>query len=208
MHLLSRAIAIAVVLGSAFASTALGQRRSDAGVQPLSRRGAAPAVAQQPAAPMTGPEWAGFAGIASGDGAYDLGFVLGGTGRWNRADWPVTARGDAYLARHGGGTDFAGVDYDASVLFLGALGSVEYVFPGTSQLKPYVFGGLGLFYSRYSVDYDGGPFGGDDSFDDSGLELGIGLGGGLQFTPRFGAELRVMDIGGFTTIPIVAVLRF
>jgi hypothetical protein len=34
------------------------------------------------------------------------------------------------------------------------------------------------------------------------------VGGGLSFTPKFGVELRFMDIGGFNTIPIVAVLHF
>jgi hypothetical protein len=206
MRLMSRAVALAAVLTTSLSSLAVAQRRADAGAQSLARRDAAPAVPQQPAATTTGPEWSLFGGIASGDGAYDLGFALGGSGRWHRSDLPVGLRGDLYVARHGGGDEFLGTNFDASVVFIGAMGNAEYVFPTTSALKPYAFGGVGIFYSRFSADYDGPGL--SDSFSDSGMDLGIGIGGGLRFTPRFGAELRFMDIGGFTTIPVVAVIHF
>jgi opacity protein-like surface antigen len=155
---------------------------------------------------MTGPDWSAYAGIASGDNPYDIGIALGATGKWHRSDWPVAVRGDAYFAHHGGsfGTVFGGVDL--SINIFGVMGSAEYAFPTTSNLKPYVFGGLGLFYSNVNVS------GGNNTFDnsdlDSSTDLGFGVGGGLSFTPKFGVELRFMDIGGFNTIPIVAVLHF
>ena len=154
---------------------------------------------------MTGPEWSAFAGLASGDGEYDIGFALGATGKWHRSDWPVGIRGDAYFAHHGGdiGSQFGGIDL--SINIFGVMGSAEYEFPTTNKLKPYAFGGLGLFYSNINVDYNG-VF--EDSAYDSSTDLGIGVGGGVHFTPKFGVELRFMDIGGFTTIPIVAVFHF
>src|SRR5688572_14076872 len=88
MHLLSRAVAVAAVLSSTLASAAIAQRRADFGATSLARREATPVAPQQPAAAtMTGPEWSIYAGVASGDGAYDVGLVAGGTGRWHRSTW-------------------------------------------------------------------------------------------------------------------------
>jgi len=207
MHAMSRAVTMAAVLTTTLASAAIAQRRAGSGPEPVAQREVRRVVPQQPAAAMTGPEWSLFGGIASGDGAYDLGIALGGTGRWHRADWPVAIRGDAYFAHHGG--ELAQGTADVSLNILGVMGSAEYVFPTTTSLKPYVFGGLGLFYSNANIDYQADP---DPNYRldgyDSSMDLGLGIGGGVRFTPRFGLELRVTDIGGFTTIPIVAVLHF
>lgn len=154
---------------------------------------------------MTGPEWSLFGGVASGDNPYDIGIALGGTGKWRRSDWPVAARGDAYFAHHSGdiGSQLGG--YDISINFFGVMGSAEYAFPTENRLKPYAFGGLGIFYANVSLDYPGDLPGGDY---DSSTDLGFGVGGGIHLTNKFGLELRFMDIGGFNTIPILAVWHF
>jgi hypothetical protein len=206
MHVLSRIVTTAAVLIAAAAPTASAQRRPSTGPEPLARLENQPGAPQQPAA-AAGPKWSLLGGFASGDGAYDLGLALGATARWHRADWPVTVRGDGYFAHHGGnfGSPAFG-SFDVSLNILGAMGSAEYAFPTTSTVKPYVFGGLGVFYSHFSVDYNGTGF--NDSAYDSSMDLGLGIGGGLRLTQNFGLELQVKDIGGFTTIPIVAVLYF
>ena len=207
MRWTSKAGALAAVLGVLHASDSFAQRRTVAGVQPQSRvarREVRPAV-QQPAATTTGPDWSIMGGFASGDDEYDLGIAVGANARWRRSDWPVAIRGDAYFARHSG--DFgAGIlgDFDVSVNLFGVLGSAEYDFPTETKIKPYVFGGLGIFYANVDVDYDGEDIDGYESETD----LGFAIGGGARFNPRFGVELRLMDAGGFTTIPVLAVLYF
>ena len=186
MRWMSRAVAAAAVLTSTLASASLAQGG-----------GAAPTV--------TGPDWSAYAGIASGDNPYDVGLALGGSGRWRRSDWPVVARGDAYFAHHSGnfGTQVGG--FDVSVNMFGVMGSAEYPFPTTNRLKPYAFGGLGLFYSNVSVDGDGLYTNGNY---DSSTDLGFGIGGGIHITPKFGIELRFMNIGGFNTVPLLAAFHF
>lgn len=209
MRWMSRAVAVAAVLTPTLASAALAQRRADAGGAPLARREAITPkrlTAQQPSAPtMSGPEWSLYGGVASGDNPYDIGVALGATAKWRRSDWPVAVRGDAYFAHHSGdiGRQFNG--YDLSVNILGVMGSAEYTLPVENKLKPYVFGGLGLFYSNVDFDYPGELDNGDY---DSSTDLGIGIGGGINLTSKFGLELRAMNIGSFTTIPILAVFHF
>ena len=205
MRWMSRAVVVAAVLTPTLASAALSQRRASAETGAFARRASMPVPKQQPTPSMTGPEWSAFGGFASGDGAYDLGFALGGSGRWRRSDWPVAVRGDAYFAHHGGdiGTPLGG--YDVSINIFGVMANAEYVFPTEGNLKPYAFGGLGIFYSNIDLDYDG-IF--EDSSYDSSTDLGFGVGGGLRLTQRFGVEVRFMDIGGFSTIPLLAVLHF
>jgi outer membrane protein with beta-barrel domain len=154
---------------------------------------------------MNGPNWSAFAGVASGDNPYDIGIALGAAGKWHRSDWPVAVRGDAYFAHHSGdiGTVLGG--FDVSINMFGIMGGAEYSFPTENKLKPYAFGGLGLFYSNVDVDVSG-PF--EDSAYDSSTDLGFGVGGGIYFTSKFGVELRFMDIGGFNTIPILAAFHF
>ena len=210
MRWMSRAVAVAAVLTPTLASTTLAQRRAQAMTslvtqQTTQAHTSAVVPKQQPSPTMTGPDWSAFAGVASGDNPYDIGLALGGAGKWHRSDWPVAVRGDAYFAHHSGdiGSQFGGIDL--SVNIFGVMGGAEYAFETTSNLKPYVFGGLGLFYSNVNVDYDG-EFDGTDY--DSSTDLGLGVGGGIHFTPKFGVEVRFMDLGGFNTIPLLAVLHF
>jgi opacity protein-like surface antigen len=179
MRSMSRAVAFAAVLTSALVSSSRAQG----------------ATAGAPT--MTGPDWSLYGGVASGDNPYDIGIAVGASGRWLRSDWPVAARGDLYFARHSGDI---GV-FDLSVNMVGVMGSAEYSFPTTNRLKPYAFGGLGLFYSNVNSDYVSDDY-------DSSTDLGFGFGGGISFTPKFGIELRFMNIGGFNTVPILAAFRF
>jgi hypothetical protein len=208
---MSRAVAIAAVLTPTLVSASLAQRRAAAepgvvrhGSLPATRI-TAPALSQPQASPTTtGPDWSASAGIATGDNPFDIGLALGATAKWHRSDWPVGIRGDAYFAHHSGnvGSQFGGVDL--SVNIFGVMGSAEYAFPTTNTLKPYAFAGLGLFYQSYNVDSDFSDY---DAYDSS-TDLGIGVGGGIHFTEKIGMEVRLMDIGGFTTLPIVAVFHF
>jgi len=206
MRRMLKAGAFAALLSVVHASDSFAQRRTVAGVQPhsrVARRDVRPAV-QQPAATTTGPDWSIMAGFASGDDQLDLGLAVGANARWRRSDWPVAIRGDVYFAHHSG--DFGGGifgDFDATLNLFGVLGSAEYEFPTETKIKPYVFGGLGIFYANFDVDFDG-----DIDGYDSETDLGFGVGGGARFTPRFGVELRLMDAGGLTTIPVLAVLYF
>ena len=187
MRWTSRAVAAAAVLTSTLAAGALAQGTG----------GAAPT--------MTGPDWSAYAGIASGDNPYDVGVSVGGSGRWHRSDWPVAIRGDAYFAHHSGNIGAQIGGFDVSVSMFGVMGGAEYSFPTTNKLKPYAFGGLGLFYSHVNVDYNGGL---DNSAYDSSTDLGFGIGGGINITPKFGIELRFMNIGGFNTVPLLAAFHF
>jgi hypothetical protein len=160
--------------------------------------------ARQDAAAANRPKFSLHAGIASGDNELDLGFALGGAATWDMADWPVDVRGDLYFARHGG--DVGGVDLSLSLF--GASGQVVYVFPTTnSAMSPYILGGLGLFYSSFDIDVDAFP-GVEDSYGDSSTDLGLLIGGGLNFSQRLGAEIRFMSVDDFTTFPILLVIRF
>lgn len=214
MRWMSRAVAIAAVLTPTLATTSMAQRRSAAETGLAATSAAMPATTAaapktlQPASPtMTGPNWALYGGVASGDNPYDIGIAAGLSGTWHRSDWPVGVRGDFYFAHHSGdlgsGGGFGNVD--ASINMFGVMGGAEYSFPTTNTLKPYAFGGLGLFYSNINVDYNG-VFDNDDY--DSSTDLGFGVGGGIHFTPKFGLELRFMNLGGFNTIPILAALHF
>jgi opacity protein-like surface antigen len=204
MRRMSSIVALPAVLTLIAASSTHAQLRTTTSLR-VARSEAKPLL-QQPAATTTGPSWSIAGGLASGDGAYDLGFGVGASARWRRSDWPVAIRGDAYFAHHTGdvGTLLGG--FDVSLNLFGILGNAEYSFPTESTLKPYVFGGVGLFYANTDIDYDGANL--DDSDYDSSTDLGFNAGGGVLFTPRFGVEIRLMDAGGFTTIPVFAVFRF
>lgn len=203
MRRTSSIVALFAVFTLAVSSDGQAQQRRASGLRVMHRE-AKPAF-QQPAPTMTGPSWAIAGGVASGDGAYDLGIGVGANARWNRSDWPVTIRGDVYFAHHSGDVGAVLGGFDISLNLFGVLGNVEYSFPTENALKPYVFGGLGLFYANIDIDYNGLL---DDSDYDSSTDLGFNAGGGALFTPRFGVEIRLMDAGGFTTIPVLAVFRF
>ena len=208
MRWMSRAVAIAAVLTPTLVSASLAQRRAvaEAGLarrEAPTARPAAPSL-HQPQPSPTGPDWSVFAGVATGDNPYDVGIAAGLDGKWHRSNWPVAVRGDAYFAHHSGNLGTI-ESVDVSINMFGVMGGAEYSFATESTLKPYAFGGLGIFYSNVNVDYNG-QF--DDSAYDSSTDLGFGIGAGLHFTSKFGVEVRFMDIGGFNTVPILAVLHF
>ena len=180
MRWVSRAVAVAAVLTPTLASTSLAQRANVSSVRV-------------------------FGGVASGDNPYDIGIAAGATVTWRRSEWPVAVRADGYYAHHSGdlGSQLGG--YDISVNIYGFVGAAEYAFPTENRLEPYVFGGLGLFYSDVSQDYDG-VF--EDDTYESSTDLGFAVGAGMKLTRRLGLELRFMDIGDFSTIPVLAVWHF
>ena len=212
MRWMSRAVAIVAVLTPTLASATLAQRRADVSSARFSlaaRRGVMPAngnAVQHPATPPeAGPDWSIFAGVASGDDPYDIGIAAGATAKWRRLEWPVAVRADGYYAHHSGdlGSQLGG--YDISVNIFGVMGAGEYVFPTQNRLKPYVLGGLGVFYSSVNLDYDG-VF--EDDTYDSSADLGFEIGAGIKLTNKFGIELRFMDMGEFSTMPVLAVWDF
>ena len=210
MRWMWRAVAVAAVLTPTLASTSFAQRRAlaETGIRHrdiIPAITAAPRTPQPQAATTSSRDWSAYAGIATGDNPYDIGFALGVTGKWHRSDWPVAVRGDGYFAHHGGSVGSALGGVDLAINIFGVMGSAEYAFTTTNTLKPYVFGGLGVFYSNVDISDD---FGFDESGYDSSTDLGFGIGGGLNFTSKFGLEARFMDIGGFNTLPIVAVFHF
>jgi hypothetical protein len=199
---------LSAVLIAFAASTSLAQTRASAtaGVsreRPAMRAVSAKKAAPAPQAPATGnePSFSLQGGIASGDGDFDLGLALGGSATWHPQEWPVAVRGDVYFAHHGGGSG----PVDVSLNLFGVAGHALYTFPTTnSTVSPYVFGGVGLFYSNINVDYEGTAI----DFDyDSSTDLGLTIGGGLSFTPRIGAEIRFISVNDFTTFPILLVIK-
>lgn len=211
MRWISRGATVAAALSLTLSSESAAQKRAVAGFEAVARPSTPRPVPappqQQPPATNTGPDFALYGGLATGDDPYDLGFIVGASARWQRANVPVTFRGDVSFSRHSGDVDFGPFgDYDLNLNLFGAMALVEYVFATTGQLRPYVFGGLGLFYANVDSDFDSG-FGSDDDYDSS-TDLGFGIGAGLNFTERIGAEFRFMDVGGFTTIPFTIVIRF
>jgi opacity protein-like surface antigen len=139
-------------------------------------------------------------GLATGDNSLDVGLFLGASFGWDIPGAPITFRFDPSLARYGGG----GVGYDLSMIQLGIPAAVEYEFKTTGRSKPYVMGGLGLYYSRYDVDGSGTPGVGATGSD---TEFGIAIGGGVRVTSRLGFEGRIIDVGAFTTIPLLVTWR-
>jgi opacity protein-like surface antigen len=140
-----------------------------------------------------------FGGIATGDNNLDLGFTGGVSFTWDLAGVPVDFRFDPSLSRYTG-DPAPGADW--SLLTINLPAAAEYVFPtsGTGSARYYVMGGVGLYYMNWSFDNNNVP-GGDAS--DSGLEMGITLGGGVRLNDKLGFEGRIVDVGGFTTIPLL-----
>jgi hypothetical protein len=124
-----------------------------------------------------------FGGLATGDGPFGMGPALAASFNWRVATMPVNFRLDPYFAYHsldeGSG--------DGSIWFLGGSGNIELPFrTAGSSTEPYLFGGVGLYYS--SVDPG-----------DSGVDAGFGLGGGVRFG-GFTLEAKMRDIDEFTTV--------
>lgn len=190
-------VLVASTLGAQAAVTSTG----------ITRLSAAPDAARTAPVVQGGSptsKWTIAGGIATGDSGYDLGFALQGSYKTTPAGWPVALRIDPFLGRWTGGEDFGQLgNFDFSVTMLGAQANAVYDFPGSGDMNWFVLGGLGIFYSSVSFDEDIGGF--DAS--DSSTDLGIGVGGGLNFGRRFVLEAQFKSIGGFTTIPILFGIR-
>jgi opacity protein-like surface antigen len=185
--------------GLCLVAPAAQAQRATAGAFRAVARATSEAQAQAPS--RTNPTITLMAGIATGDNNLDVGIMVGASFGWDLKGVPLDIRFDPSLARYSGGS--TGVD--ASLLKLGIPAAIQYDFTTTGNTKPYIMGGVGLFYSRYSADINtpGGNVGGSDSNSD----LGITVGGGVRFNQRLGLELRIIDVDSFTTIPILLTYR-
>lgn len=193
------------ILTMLLASTAVAQVAS--GPAGFTRHVAAPDAARTAPAVQGGAgasKWTIAGGIATGDTGYDLGFALQGSYKTTPAGWPVAIRIDPFLGRWTGGEDFGAFgSVDFSLTMLGAQGSAVYDFPASGNMNWFVFGGLGLFYSSFSYDEDVSGF--DAS--DSSTDLGIGVGGGLNFGQRWVAEAQYKSVSSFSTLLFLLGLR-
>lgn len=154
---------------------------------------AAPAHAQR--TDRSAPTFTLLAGVATGEGSYDLGLSIGGSFRWKLVGNGLALRADPWLGRYKAG--------DASLTILGAAANLEYNFQTEgSSATPFIFLGPAVYYSNFGGDV-GSPGG-----DEGSTDLGFGLGGGVRFAPRFVLEVRYNEINGFSTIPIMLGFRF
>ena len=138
-----------------------------------------------------------YGGLATGDGAFDMGPALAASFNWRIADAPFNIRVDPYFAFHS--TDGSP---DASLWFLGATGNLEYAFraAGTSA-EPYIYGGAGFYYRNLSFDTPG-----PGDFDDSDMKAALGFGGGVRFG-GFTLEAKLQDVDEFTSIAFLVGFR-
>lgn len=190
-----RLVVCGIALGILAPSTAGAQARHDAALR------AARAPVQAPA--DNGPKFTLLGGIASGEGPWNVGLALSGSFEWKKPSWPVNLRLDPYVARHtGSGT----AGSDASLTVVGLAGAASYDFKTTSSAKPYVIGGVGLFYESASFDAGLPGFGAYSVYD--GTDLGIALGAGLRLPGRLTLEGRFMHVDQFDTFPLLLGIRF
>lgn len=131
-----------------------------------------------------------YGGLATGDGDFGIGPALAASFRWDLAQLPFDLRVDPYFAYHS--TEDGP---DGNIWLLGASGNVEFPFRTEgSTTEPYLFGGVGLYYTSLTIDIPGGG-----EFDDSSFDAGFGLGGGVRFG-GFTLEAKMRDIDEFTTV--------
>ena len=92
---------------------------------------------------------------------------------------------------------------DGSWTLLGGMANIVLPITTTSALKPYVFGGLGMY--NYNLDITG-LGGGDDT------KLAFNIGVGYDFGKNLFTELRFLSIqadgSSLNTLPIVIGIRF
>lgn len=166
------------------------------------RSGAVPNRLPQQTKPRTNPTFTLHAGIATGDNSLDVGIMVGASFGWDLKGLPIDLRFDPSLARYGGGDG----NVDLSSILLGIPVAAEYAFTTTGKAKPYIMGGVGMYYNRVNVEVNTPGFGVDG--DASDTDLGIAFGGGVRFNEKFGIEGRVIDVNSFTTLPILLTIRF
>jgi len=170
----------------------------------LARRPAGAPSAQGAAASPGG--WTAYGGLATGDGALDMGFAGQASYRTRPGGWPFDLRIDPYLAIHSGDQSFGSFSSNLTLLLLGAQANAAYTFPNAARSAEwFIFGGLGIFYANYSYG-DNVPGGFEGSASDT--NLGLGFGGGVNFGGNWVVEGQVKMIDEFTTIPILLGWRF
>jgi hypothetical protein len=145
-------------------------------------------ITAQDAVATRNPRISIFGGLATGDGAFDMGPALAGSFNWKLEQFPVNFRLDPYFAYHTTNSP------DGSATFLGASANAEIAFATQGTSEPYLFGGAGLYYNSISIDTPG-----PGEVDDSGVDAGFGLGGGVRFG-GFTLEAKMRDIDEFTTV--------
>jgi opacity protein-like surface antigen len=183
-------LALAVVAAS---SPAFAQRRTATSLH-VARR----VTVQQPSTNAPKVTWQ--AGIAIGEGEYDIGFMGGASILWDPSALPINVRFDPSLARFSADL---GPAASSSILMINIPGAVEYEFrnSGTGSATPYVMGGLGLHYLNIDVEVD--TPGLDFDIGKSRFDLGITIGAGLRVAEHLSFELRIVDVDGFTSIPLL-----
>lgn len=131
-----------------------------------------------------------------GDAA-ELGFHLGG-----HIQMPL---GETLKLRVNGDFGYYGLPdgVDGNWTLLGGMANIVLPITTSSALKPYVFGGLGMY--NYKIDIDG--LGSNDD-----TKLAFNIGAGYDFGKNFFTELRFLSIqtdgDALNTLPIVIGLRF
>ena len=155
---------------------------------------------QRRGGPVT-PNFTLLGGLASGDGAWNMGPAVAGTITWSPAP-QVDIRVDPYYARH----DLDVRGSDAHLTFLGVGGNVQYVFrtANSGSAAPYVFGGIGVYHQNFGYGND--VFA--SRYGNGSTDLGLGVGTGIRFANHLVVELRVNDINSFTSVPILFGYRF
>ena len=175
-----------MLCASAVFATALSAQGSSA-----RRLSAKPVGIAPQASAAANPSITLYGGLATGDGAFNMGPALGASFNWSLESLPFNFRVDPYFAYHSTEDDNA----DGSAWFLGASGNLELAFrTAESTTEPYLFGGVGLYYNSVSIDTPG-----PGDFDDSSVDAGFGLGGGVRFG-GFTLEAKMRDIDEFTTV--------
>lgn len=143
--------------------------------------------------------WALMGGLATGDGSWDAGLAVAAPYRIPLGGRTFALRAEPWLSRYGG-------PGDSSLLLLGVGVMPRYLFTDErARLAPYVFGGPGLYYRNFSLP-GSTPSAPDENSSDA--RLGITVGGGIQFGPRLIGEVRIMDVDGFLTVPLLIGIRF
>lgn len=147
-----------------------------------------------------GPKVTVLGGVAAGEDT-DFGVFLAATFGWPISDLPLIFRVDPVGARYGYGSNLPSGVGDGNLLLIGGGAALQYDFESStgSRNTPYIMGGLGLYFARSSFDSNLAGVGGSDTETD----LGISLGGGIRLGDKLVLEGRFMNVGSFTTIPLM-----
>ncbi|MGQ0647655.1 MAG: hypothetical protein ACT4P7_08780 [Gemmatimonadaceae bacterium] len=167
----------------------------------LSARWALPATLQAQTTGRASPSIELMGGLATGDGIYDLGLLVGASFGWLIPAFPLDLRFDPSLSRYSA----SGV-YSGSLTILAIPAALEYKFKNVqSGPTPYVLGGVGLYYSHSGARAQSPIV--DAGVEENSFDVGITIGGGIRLNTRFGLEGRIVDVSSFTTIPILLSIR-